>query len=165
MLTFMGLPLYVFQSFKGSSHCSGFWSWVLCYHMVHPFLVILWEIHPTTSCWRTFHLGTQLFRARLFMPVYFPLCGLWGTHTRYNLIHCSPLSILGDFPCGSAGKESTCGRHGFNPWVRKIPWRRKRLPTPLFWSGEFHGLYSPWGHKDSDTTEWLSLFNIMDCPF
>ena len=38
-------------------------------------------------------------------------------------------------------------------WVRKIPWRRERLPTPVFWPGEFHGLYSPWGHKELDTTE------------
>ena len=28
---------------------------------------------------------------------------------------------------------------GFNPWVGKIPWRRKKLPTPVFWPGEFHG--------------------------
>jgi len=33
----------------------------------------------------------------------------------------------------------------------------ERLPTPVFWPGEFHELYSPWGHKQSDTTEWLSL--------
>ena len=33
-----------------------------------------------------------------------------------------------------------CGRPGFNPWLGKIPWRRKRLPTPVFWLGEFHGL-------------------------
>ena len=45
----------------------------------------------------------------------------------------------------------------FNPWVGKISWRRKRLPTLVFWPGEFHGLYSPWGHKESDTTERLSL--------
>ena len=42
-------------------------------------------------------------------------------------------------------------------WVRslggKIPWRRERLPTPLFWPGEFHGLCSPLGHKELDTTE------------
>ena len=37
--------------------------------------------------------------------------------------------------------------------VRKIPWRRKRLPTPVFWLGEFHGLYSPWGCKELDMTE------------
>ena len=30
-------------------------------------------------------------------------------------------------------------------WVGKIPWRRKRLPTPVFRPGEFQGLYSPWG--------------------
>jgi len=37
-------------------------------------------------------------------------------------------------------------------WVWKI-WRRERLPTPVFWPREFHGLYSPWGHKESDMTE------------
>ena len=36
-------------------------------------------------------------------------------------------------------------------------WRRERLPTPVFWPGEFHGLYSPWGRKELDTTEQLSL--------
>ena len=38
-------------------------------------------------------------------------------------------------------------------WVGKIPWRKERLPTPVFWPGEFHGLYSPWGHNESDMTE------------
>ena len=50
----------------------------------------------------------------------------------------------------------------FHPWVGKIPWRRERLPTPVptpvFWPGEFRGLYSPWSCKESDMTEWLSLF-------
>ena len=59
------------------------------------------------------------------------------------------------FPGGSAGKRIhlKCGRPGFDPWVDKTPWIRKRLPTPVFWPGEFHGLYSPQGHKESDTTE------------
>ena len=35
-------------------------------------------------------------------------------------------------------------------WVEKIPWRRERLPTPIFWPGESHGLYSPWGRKELD---------------
>ena len=44
------------------------------------------------------------------------------------------------------------------PWVMKIPWRREWLPTPVFLLGEFHGQrslvgYSPWGLKESDTTE------------
>ena len=45
----------------------------------------------------------------------------------------------------------------FDPWVGKIPCRRDRLPTPVFWPGEFHGLCSPWGGKESDMTEQLSL--------
>ena len=51
-----------------------------------------------------------------------------------------------------SGKESLwqCRRHGFNPWVRKIPWRRKWQPTPVFLPGESHGQrslvgYSSWG--------------------
>ena len=35
--------------------------------------------------------------------------------------------------------------------------RQKRLPTSVSWPGEFHGLNRPWGHKDLDRTEWLSL--------
>ena len=53
------------------------------------------------------------------------------------------------------------GRPGFNPWVGKIPWRRGRLPTPVLWPGEFHGLCSPWGRKESDMTEGLSLSRSM----
>ena len=50
-----------------------------------------------------------------------------------------------------------CWRPGFNLWVGKIPWRKERLPTPVFWPAEFHGLYRPWGHKESDRTDQLSL--------
>ena len=48
---------------------------------------------------------------------------------------------------------------GFDPRVGKIPWRRKWLATPVFLSVESHGQkrslvgYSPWGRKESDTTE------------
>ena len=42
-------------------------------------------------------------------------------------------------------------------WVRSLgwedPWRRERLSTPVCWPGKFHGLYSPWGHKELDMTE------------
>ena len=49
-------------------------------------------------------------------------------------------------------------KSGFNPWVGKIPWKREWQPTPIFLLGEFHGQrslagYSPWGHKELDTTE------------
>ena len=41
-------------------------------------------------------------------------------------------------------------------WVKSLGWRRERLPIP-FWPRGFHGLYSPWGHKESNTSERLSL--------
>ena len=54
-----------------------------------------------------------------------------------------------------------CRRPGFDPWIRKIPRRREWLPTPVFLTGISHGQrslvgYSPWGRKDSDTTEQLT---------
>ena len=57
--------------------------------------------------------------------------------------------------------QLACGRPAFNPYIRKSPWRREWLPTPVFLPEEFYGQrslvgYSPWGHKESDTTEWLS---------
>ena len=62
-----------------------------------------------------------------------------------------------------SGKESTCQRKRFrrlefDPWIGKIPWRRKWQPIPIFVSGGFHGQrslvgYSSWGRKELDTTE------------
>ena len=53
-----------------------------------------------------------------------------------------------------------CGIPRFNPWVGKIPWRRKWQPIPVFLPGESHGQrslvgYSPQGRKESDMTEQL----------
>ena len=55
-----------------------------------------------------------------------------------------------------------------NPRVRKIPWRRKWQRTPVFLPGKFHGWrnlvgYSPWGRKDSDTTERLHFHFSLSC--
>ena len=70
--------------------------------------------------------------------------------------------ITASFPGGSDGKESACsaGDQGSitKTWVRKIPWNRQCQLTPVFLPGEFHGQqslmgYSPWGRKESDTTE------------
>ena len=62
-----------------------------------------------------------------------------------------------------SGKELTCQckryeRDWFDPWVEKIPWRKARQHTPVFLPEESLGQrslagYSPWGHKESDTTE------------
>ena len=63
------------------------------------------------------------------------------------------------FPGSSAGKESTCnaGDLGSIPGLGRSPGEGKGLPTPGYWPGEFHGLYSAWGRKELDMTEWLSL--------
>ena len=46
-----------------------------------------------------------------------------------------------------------CGTPESDPWVGKVPWRKERLPTSVFWPGEFCGLYSPGGRKELDISE------------
>ena len=104
-----------------------------------------------------------------------------------NQVNCSftPYYVLG-FPGSASGKESVCHcrrlkRHRFDPWVRKIPWRRSWLSSPIFlpgefpWTGEPGGLQSKglqrvrhdWSNlarthicKDSDPTESWILFSL-----
>ena len=59
------------------------------------------------------------------------------------------------FPGGLSGKESACQcrRHGFDPWVKKIPWRRKWQPTAVYLSGKAHGQRSVGSQK---SWTWLS---------
>ena len=58
--------------------------------------------------------------------------------------------VLRGFPRGSAVKNQLqgrkCRRHGFSPWIRKILWRRKWQPTPVFLPEKFHGQRSLVGH-------------------
>ena len=61
---------------------------------------------------------------------------------------------VGGFPGGSVIKNlpANAGGSGSNLWLRKIPWRRKWQPTPVFVSGKSHGKrslvgYNPWGGK------------------
>ena len=77
----------------------------------------------------------------------------FSTNILSDLEYCKPI------PRWQNGKETACQckrcrRHKrcrFDPWVEKIPWRRKWQPTPVFLPGESHGQrslagYSPWGH-------------------
>ena len=74
------------------------------------------------------------------------------------------LPPLVGLPRWLSGKEPTyqcrkCRRHRFDPWVRKIPWRRKWQPTLVFLPEKSCGQRSmvgcsPWGCKESDMTEW-----------
>ena len=78
---------------------------------------------------------------------------------KYRLI-----SLKKGFPYGSDVKRICLrySRPGFNCWVRKLPWRREWLSSLIFLPGLFHGQrslagYSPWGHKESNTTEPITL--------
>ena len=58
--------------------------------------------------------------------------------------YCAVVGPYLGFPAGSDGKETACQcrrqkRRQFDPWVRKIPWRKAWQPTPVFLPGEFHG--------------------------
>ena len=72
--------------------------------------------------------------------------------------------MMTDFPGSTTGKKNCLPiqeseeRCRFDPWVRKIPWRKAWEPIPVFLPGESHGQrslagYSPQGHKESDMTE------------
>ena len=57
------------------------------------------------------------------------------------------------FPGGSDHKESACNAEDPGSIPGLGPSRGEERNTPVFWPGEFHGPYSPWGHKELDTTE------------
>jgi len=75
----------------------------------------------------------------------------------------SQILVAPILPWWLSGKEFTCQcrRRRFEPWVRKIPWRRKWHPTPVFLLRKSHGDrnlagYIPWGCKELDTIEQLN---------
>ena len=110
------IPRLVFSSLWEKKNCSlGFILW--------PLLINEMASWPATA---QFPLISQLFRAPLLTQ-----------HIWY------PQWITG-FPGGTNGKEPSCQcrrhkRHGFDPWVRKILWKRKWQPTPVFLPGESLG--------------------------
>ena len=75
------------------------------------------------------------------------------------LLLASQMALLVKNPLTNPGETKRCR---FDPWVGKILWRRAWQSTPVFLPGESHGQrslagYSPWGYKESDVTEQLSL--------
>ena len=94
-------------------------------------------------------------------------CRLWG-HTESDTTEAteqlqqvirrpSQVALVGKEPASQCRR---CKRCEFNPWVRKIPWKRAWQPTPVFFPGESHGErslvgYSPSGCKESDMTETI----------
>ena len=111
-----------------------------------------------------------------------------GKSLKHQIFDIKELSVWGLIMIlvsqGLSSKESAhqCRRCGFDPWVRKISWRRKWQLTPVFLPGKFHGErslvdYSPWCHKELETTEqwnhhhqsivimflWVLIRRILNC--
>ena len=118
-------------------------------------LIILLVPSPSSAIW-LWDLGRPLTSLSQFLH---PLKGgPWNPH---------------GVPRWLSGRESACqcGRHrnpGFDPWVRKIPWRRKWWPIPVFLPGESHGQrslagYSPWSCKELNTMEQLGTAQHSCC--
>ena len=63
--------------------------------------------------------------------------------------------MVKNLPKKKKKKESACQcrRCRFDPWVRKIPWRRKWQPTPVFLAGKSHGQRSLVGYKGHGVTK------------
>ena len=85
-----------------------------------------------------------------------PKMAAHGHHLLFSSFLGAILGLLRWLSCKASSCQ--CRRRGFNPWVGKIPWRRKWQPTPVL-SGKSHRQrklvgYSPWGGKESDMTEW-----------
>ena len=84
----------------------------------------------------------------------------WVGDGQGGLACCSP------WGCKQSDMTERLNWTGFDPWVRKIPWRRKWQPTPMFLPGKSHGQrslvgYTLWGHKELNTTEWLIIHTLM----
>ena len=126
-----------------------------------------WTLFPFKWClWWMVHLLCTCSRFCSLSLIHFP----WLSKVLFNINH--PIHLgLPRWLSGNA-LSCQCRRCSFNPWVGKIPWSRKRQPPPAFLPGESHGQmsqagYSPWGHKESDKTEYThrhKLFRVTICP-
>ena len=91
-----------------------------------------------------------------------------GKESTYNAGDLGPIPGLGRYAGEGIGYPIQCSLASLvaqlaknlpamqETWVRSLGWEHpleKGKATPIFWPGEFHGLYSPWGHKESDRTE------------
>ena len=107
--------------------------------------------HSAFLPWQTSHLPM----APLWAP---PDDPDWTMSSQLGHSSFLVITVILGFHHGSDGKESACMQETWvgKTWVGKMPWRRERLPTPVFWPGEFHGLH---GFAKSQT--WLNDFQSL----
>ena len=150
---------------------SGFRPWVPSILLpLPPRLILSAETHTPQALKLKQH--TQAFHIDVLITPY-----LFINRNSYCLTHSSHTLHLHTLVCSHSHiglpwwlRQSRiclqCRRPRFNPWVRKVPWRRKWQPTPVFLSGEFHRQrslagYSQWNCKELDTSEQLTLFTSL----
>ena len=107
------------------------------------------------QCFKCFLLVQSLSHVQLFLMPYQDPCSMPGFPVHHQLER-KMFSLKGH-------RASLIAQLVKNPpamqetWVWSLgwedPWRRERLPIPVYWPGEFRGLYIPWGLKESDMTE------------
>ena len=97
----------------------------------------------------------------IHLRVSFDFTGLGGIYAAdYNWSVPGQCVQVRGLPRWRSSEESACqcGRCGLAPWIRKIPWRRKWQPTPVFLPGKSHGQrslagHSLWGCRALDTAK------------
>ena len=92
----------------------------------------------------------HLISCCLFCPF---LCFIWASQVT---------QLVKNPPANESRRHKRCE---FDPWIRKMPWRRKQQPTPAFSPEKFHGQrrlvsYIPWGCKKLNLTEHAYMFMI-----
>ena len=153
------------------------WLWLCCYHnsTCEP---LIWKVLPTEcpggmGCGQGPRLlSTKSHSHKSLLRV---VSRSWNVSALTIPTVLTPNIWAGGFPRWLSSKEYACQcrrhrRYEFVSWVGKSPWRREWQPTPVFLPGEFHGQrslagYSPWGRKEWDMTEWLTLslsFMVID---
>ena len=131
-----------------------------CFLLLPSFIWMWWSVLHNLRYMCTFLLTQNINNYARFLLKHWRSMGGFTVvcllHVIKNSVRKS-LIVISLYPGCHSGKESICQcvRHGFDPWIGKIPWKRKWQHTPVFLPGESHGQrsYSPWGLKESHTTE------------
>ena len=152
--------ILLFTSSNLASITSPIHNWVLFLLWFHPsfFLELFLHWSPVAYCAPTDLRSSSV--SVLSFCLFMLFMGFSRQESWSGLPFPSPVDLTLADVSDSKSICLECRSLGFNPWVRKIPWRRKWQPTPVLLPGKFHGWRSPmgcspWGHKESDTNEQL----------